>query len=355
MTTAPKEADKYHWRFWLLMVIGFCLVIWALSSVLGPFVLGLAIAYFLNPSVSGLAKWKLPRWAAAFTVLLIFIAVVSTAFIFLTPLVREQIVDLTTALPGYVERLQSELWPRIKDILEHVPGVDLERMQSSFAEYTGDAVNFAGKLVGGVVTSSMAILDILALLILTPVISFYLLRDWPEMTAKVESYLPVRYAPTIRAELKNIDNMIAGFVRGQAMVSICLALFYSIGLSLVGLKYGMVIGLVAGLLSFIPIVGTISGITASLIMAFIQYDTMGPILAVAGVFVAAQLVDGNFLTPKLVGDRVGLHPVWIMFAVIAGGKLLGFIGVILGVPIVGTIAILLRLALRQYKRSRYFS
>ncbi len=346
---------NYQVRFWLLTILGFCGLVWLLSGMLTPFVLALAIAYFLNPVVSGLGKIGMPRWLGALIVLLTFITLMTTATILLAPLIRAQIVELINSLPTYIDTLQKELWPRIKDVLDHIAGVDTTKLQDTFSQYTNDVVNFVGRLLGTVVTSSMALLDILALIVLTPVVAFYLMRDWPAMLAKVNSYLPVRHAPAIRQELNNIDTMIAGFIRGQAMVSLALATYYSIALSLAGLKYGMVIGLISGFLSFIPIVGTLTGIIASLVMAFIQYDHAGPILVVAGIFAVAQILDGYFLTPKLVGDRVGLHPVWIIFAVLAGGKLLGALGVIIAVPFAGIIAILIRLGLRQYHRSKYFS
>ena len=354
MKNEPAETG-YHLRFWLLAIAGFCGVLWVLSGVLTPFVLALAIAYFLNPVVSWICKFGAPRSLGALIVLFTFIAIVTTATLLLAPLVQAQIVELISSLPTYVEKLQSELWPRIKDVLEHVPAVDMAKLQDNFSQHTNDVMKFFGRVLSQVVSGSMAIFDILALLLLTPVVAFYLMRDWPKMLAKVDSYLPVRHAPTIRRELQNIDQMIAGFIRGQALVSLALATFYSIGLSLAGLKYGMVIGLCSGILNFIPIVGTLIGIITSLTMAFIQFDTLGQIAMIAVVFAAAQVLDGYFLTPKLVGDRVGLHPVWIIFAVLAGGKLLGLLGVVIAVPFAGTIAILIRLGLRQYRRSKYFS
>ena len=353
--TYEQPQTEYHLRFWLLAILGFCGVLWLLSGILTPFVLGMAIAYFLNPIVSAMCKIGAPRWLGSLIVLMIFIALVTTATILLFPLVQAQVVELVSSLPSYVEKLHQELWPRIKDVLEHVPAVDMTKLQDSFSQYTNDIVNFIGKVLGQVVTGSMALFDILALLVLTPVVAFYLMRDWPEMLAKVNSYLPVRHAPAIRRELHNIDMMIAGFIRGQAMVSLSLATYYSLALSLAGLKYGMVIGLISGFLSFIPIVGTLTGIITSLAMAFIQFDNFGQIAIVAAIFAGAQVLDGYFLTPKLVGDRVGLHPVWIIFSVLAGGKLLGLLGVIIAVPFAGTIAILIRLGLRQYRRSKYFS
>lgn len=352
---AYEQQTDYQLRFWLLAILGFCGVLWLLSGVLTPFILGLAIAYFLNPVVSAMCKIGAPRWLGALVVLLAFISIVTITTLLVSPLVQSQVVELVGSLPAYVEKIEQDLWPRIKDILEHVPATDVTKLQDTFSKYTNDIVSFIGKFLGQVVSGSMALLDILALILLTPVIAFYLMRDWQVMLAKVNSYLPVRHAPVIHRELKNIDNMIAGFIRGQALVSVFFAIFYSIALSLAGLKYGIVIGLISGFLSFIPIVGTLMGIIASMTMAFIQFDTFGQIAVIAGIFAVAQIIDGYYLSPKLVGDRVGLHPVWIIFAVLAGSKLFGLVGVIIAVPLAGTIAILLRLGLRQYRRSKYYS
>ncbi|MBY0429153.1 MAG: AI-2E family transporter, partial [Alphaproteobacteria bacterium] len=291
MSNEQTETD-YQLRFWLLAIIGFCAVLWLLSGILTPFVLAMAVAYFLNPVVSAMCRIGAPRWLGSLIVLIIFISIVTTATILLSPLVQAQVVELVNSLPSYVEKLQSELWPRIKNVLEHVPAVDMTKLQDSFSQYTNDIVKFIGKVLGQLVTGGMALFDILALLVLTPVVAFYLMRDWPKMLAKVDSYLPVHHAPVIRRELHNIDKMIAGFIRGQAMVSLSLATYYSIALSLAGLKYGMVIGLISGFLSFIPIVGSLTGIITSLTMAFIQFDTFGQIAMVAAVFAGAQVLDG---------------------------------------------------------------
>lgn len=355
MTPASPNEDHLHVRFWLITLAIFSLVLWLLSGALLPFLLGLVIAYFLDPVVRSMHKAGLPRWLCAFIVLLFFLALISGTALLVAPLIRAQIIDLVTALPAYIKALQEQLWPAIATGLAHIPNVNVDKLQSVLSQYSGDAMNFAGRVLRNLLSGGLALIDLLALFILTPIIAFYLLRDFPKIVENVDNLLPKRHAATIRAELGKMDHMVAGFIRGQATVSLCLAAFYSTALSIVGLKYGMVIGLATGFLSFIPIVGTITGLITSLIMAFIQFDHAGSIAAVAGVFVLAQMLDGYFLTPNLVGDSVGLHPVWIMFAVLTGAKLFGFVGVLLGVPVVGALAILVRFAVRQYRASRYYS
>lgn len=356
MTTirTPHNPD-HEWRFWLAIAVALGLALWLLSPVITPFLLAMMIAYFLDPAVRRMSGLGVPRGLSAALALFIFIAVVTAAIIVIGPIVREQATDLVKALPGYIETLQNNVWPRFSATLaKYIPALDPSMLKANLTQYSGDAVNLAGLVVGRVLVGGWALLNVIGLFILTPVITFYLLRDWPVIVSRVDSVLPQRYAPSIRQEMHAIDNMIAGFIRGQATVSLVLAAFYSTGLYLVGLKYGMLVGLITGLLSFIPVVGTILGAVLSLTLAFIQFDTAASVLKVVGVFVAAQVLDGYLLTPYLVGTKVGLHPVAIIFAVIAGGALFGFLGVILAVPVAGTIAILLRSAVRRYRNSPYY-
>ncbi len=349
----PREA-RVQFRFWLITFVVVCVLAWLLSGVLLPFVLGMAIAYFLDPLVSRMSRLNWPRWLSAFVVLFTFLAVIAGASILLYPVVREQLSELMDALPGYGDKLQSYVWPRITGVLQGL-GMNAAKLQASFTQYSAEALGIAGKMVSSVVLTGLALLDIIMVLVLTPVVAFYLMRDWPHMVRHIDDLLPLKHAVAIRRELGNIDRMISGFLRGQAMVSLSLAVYYSIALSLAGLPYGIIIGLATGLLSFIPIVGTLSGIITSFAIGAVQFDSPGQFLGLAAVFGGAQVLEGYFLTPKLVGGSVGLHPVWIMFAVLAGGKLFGIVGIILGVPLLGTVAILLRLLLEQYRNSSLYN
>ncbi|MBI3418947.1 MAG: AI-2E family transporter [Proteobacteria bacterium] len=354
MTHPAPTSPVPEWRFWLILAFVLAGLLWLLGDVVTPFFLATLIAYLLDPVVRKLNGWGVPRGLCAAIAILLFIALVTTLVLFIGPIVRTQATDLVRTLPAYIDTLQNDLWPRVSSFLQQIPAFSGVKLQAHLTQYTGDAVNLAGILLGRVVTGSGALLHVLMYFILTPVITFYLLRDWPIMVTHFETLLPARHAPAIRQELQTIDQMIAGFVRGQATVSLCLAAFYAATLYLTGLKYGMIIGLATGFLSFIPIVGTVTGAIVSLTLAAIQFHQASHIALVGAVFVAAQVLDGYFLTPNLVGTRVGLHPVWIIFAVIAGGTLFGFFGIIFAVPVAGTLAILLRVALREYRASRYY-
>lgn len=211
-----------------------------------------------------------------------------------------------------------------------------------------------GWFVENIVTQGIAVFDILTLLIITPVVAFYLLRDWPKVTRSVDTLVPRKQHGLFRRALKDIDATLSGFLRGQALVCLCLGLIYSIGLSLVGLEYGATIGIIAGVLSFIPYVGSTFGLVVSMVLAFIQFDDGLSIGLTLAVFLFGQALEGYVLTPKLVGDRVGLHPVWILFALFAGGSLLGFVGILIAVPVAAVIGVLIRLGLSHYKESSLY-
>jgi predicted PurR-regulated permease PerM len=218
-------------------------------------------------------------------------------------------------------------------------------------DFASRAVNWALQALGGVISGGLALVNILSLLFITPVVTFYLLRDWDRVLAHIDALLPREHAETIREQARLVNDTLAGFVRGQATVCFLLGTFYAVALSLAGLNFGLVIGLVSGILSFIPYVGTIFGFVAASGLALAQFDEWYRIAIVIGIFLFGQFVEGNFLTPKLVGDRVRLHPVWVIFALLAGGTLFGFAGVLLAVPVAAVIGVLTRFAVSRYTAS----
>jgi predicted PurR-regulated permease PerM len=343
-----------HLRFWLIASALFAVLVWLLSPMLLPFVAAFAIAYFLNPVVNRLVHLNMPRWLGTTVVLLGFILVVVLAFLLLAPIIQGQLTALIDAMPGYAQKIQTDVKPWVEKLLARLSPEDLERLRTAAGQYAGDAVSWVGTVMKNVLSGGMALFDILTLLIITPIVAFYLLRDWPLVTRVIDEALPRTQYATIRDELNQIDGTLAGFVRGQGLVCIILGAFYAIGLSIAGLNFGAAIGITAGVLSFIPYVGTTFGWITSLILASMQFDSWEPIVTVLGVFVIGQILEGYYLTPKLVGDRVGLHPVWILFAIFAGGSLLGFLGVLIAVPVAAIIGVLVRFGLKQYKHSKYY-
>ncbi|HEU0118257.1 MAG TPA: AI-2E family transporter [Alphaproteobacteria bacterium] len=339
-------------RFWSIAFILFFALLWLLKPVLLPFLIGMVIAYFLNPVVNYLTHKNLPRWAGSLGVLLGFGLIVGGILTLIMPLLETQVGALINAIPGYVEKFRGHYVPWMESWLSRFAPEDVDKLRDAATQSVGQTAGWIGNVAKHVVSGGIAIIDILALFIITPVVAFYMLRDWPKITESIDSLFPRRYYDVIHAQLDEIDQTLSGFIRGQALVCVALGAWYSIGLTLVGLQYGAAIGICAGVLTFIPYVGTSMGWITSLLVALSQYnDDWTHIGMVVGVFLVGHVLESYVLTPRLVGHRVGLHPVWILFALIAGAKLMGFTGVLIAVPVAAVLGVLTRFAIRQYKAS----
>jgi len=353
--SAPDRGAR--WRFWLAAAVVFLLLLWLLNDILLPFVVGMAVAYFLDPVVSRLQRLGLSRTLAttAVTIFAVLLAV-GLAMAILPPLFGE-VQSLISSTPQYIVQAATRLQPLIEPLRQRLgmPSLSLQDLQADVTQWAGQALTIAGSLASGLAQKGFALINLLALVFLTPVVTFYLLRDWEKVVAAIDRALPLDHAETIRQLARQCNAAIAGYVRGQALVCIALGSIYAIGLMLVGLQFGLIIGLIAGAISFIPFVGTFVGAVLSLGMALAQFppDWMG-VAKVGLVFLFGQTMEGNVLSPKLVGDRVGLHPVWIMFALLAGGSLFGFVGVLLAVPTAAVIGVLVRFLLLRYRQSALY-
>lgn len=334
--------------FWAMLLAAVLVALYVLRDVLVPFVAGMAVAYLLDPVVDRLERIGVGRGLATFAVLLGFFAIASGLVLLLIPLLQTQVEKLASVLPGYMEMARNRLGPLLEHLYE---GLDRQEALKRLTGMTGDLAGWIGSLVSRLISGGFAIANILSLLLITPIVSFYLLRDWDRMVATVDSWLPRQQADTVRTQIGEVDRTLSAFVRGQGMVCLILGAFYAIGLTVAGLDFGLVIGLFSGLISFVPFVGAILGGLLSVGLALAQFDSWQPILAVAAVFAAGQVIEGNFLTPNLVGDAVGLHPVWVIFGLLAGGTLFGFVGVLLAVPTAAVIGVMVRFALAQYLAS----
>jgi len=343
-----------HFRFWSIGLLVTGVLLWLLSDMLFPFVAGMAIAYLLDPLADKLEVRKAPRWLATTLVLLTFFLIFMAVLVLIAPVVQAQIVGLIAALPGYADAIEQAMTPIFEAMRARIAEGEFDQLRNSVGQYVGSAVGWIGSLIGGIWRGGMAILDLISLMVITPVVAFYLLRDWDRLTAKVDALLPRPYAGTIRGLIKEVDGSLASFIRGQGMVCAILGLFYAIGLTVVGLNFGLLVGLGAGLVSFIPYVGSVSGFVVATGIAIFQFDDWTMWAVVAGVFMVGQAVEGNFLTPKLVGESVGLHPVWVLFALLAGGSLFGFTGLMLAVPVAAVMGVMVRFFIGRYLGSRYF-
>ena len=343
-----------HLRFWLIGLAVFLAALFLLRGVLLPFVAGMAIAYLLDPICDRLEGWGLSRTLATAVLTAAFLILALAAFLLLVPVLAGQAVSLLERMPDYLETLRALLARLLAIVEARVDPVLLERIEDAFAGSVEGMVTWATKLLGQVISGGVALVNLISLLVITPVVAFYLLRDWDRIVSQIDSWLPRQHAETIREQARAVDGTLAGFLRGQGTVCLILAVYYSLGLSLAGLDFGLVIGLVAGLLSFVPYVGAIVGLLLSVGLALVQFDAWLPISIVAAVFIFGQLVEGYFLTPKLVGESVGLHPVWIIFALLAGGTLFGFVGLLLAIPAAAVVGVGVRFALDRYLASAYF-
>ncbi len=339
--------------FWLATLAVAVLFLFVLRDILLPFVAGFAVAYLLDPLADRLQRIGLSRLAATLLILVLFVVSFILGLVLLLPFVVHQLAAFVDKLPETVTRLQKLLAEQGGPIVERLGGADaLSDMQRSIGNLVGQAATWFGAFLTGLWSGGQAILSVLALLVVTPVVAFYLLVDWDHMVATVDGWVPVRQRENIRALARDIDAAIAGFVRGQTTVCLALGTFYAIGLTLIGLNFGALIGIAAGLLSFIPYVGSLTGLILSVGVAMVQFwPDYKWVLATLGVFVFGQFVEGNILSPKLVGASVGLHPVWLMFALLAFGTLFGFVGLLLAVPLAAAVGVVARHGLRRYLES----
>jgi len=342
-------------RFWLIGLAGFILILWLLREILLPFVAGMAVAYLLDPLVDRVEDTRAPRWLATTIVLATFAIAVLLSVGLIFPLLQAQILQMVHSLPGWIAWAKAEVLPMLEELVRRLSPEDVERLRTAAGDYAGTVMGWTAGLLKGVLTGGVALVDVISVILITPIVAFYLLRDWDRLVTAIDGWLPRQHAETVREQVREVDRTLAGFVRGQASVCMALGIFYALALSFAGLNFGLVVGLIAGLLSFIPYVGSLVGFGASVGIAVFQFDEPWRIGLVAGIFIFGQAIEGNVLTPRLVGGRVGLHPVWIIFALMAAGSLFGFVGVLLAVPVAAVIGVLVRFALRQYLSSPIYT
>ncbi len=338
--------------FWVGAGMAFAIALYILSDILLPFVAGLAIAYFLDPVADRLEKTGLPRLAAVSLIVLLFAIVVVGFILLAVPVLARQIVSFAGSLPGYVDGLASLARENGPEWLKKLLDASSAGETVSASGVAAKGAEWAGSLLTKVWSGGKAFVSLLSLLLVTPIVTFYMLNDWDRMVAMVDGWLPRRQAPTIRRLAGEIDKVMSGFVRGQVTVCLLLGIYYAVGLSLAGLNQGALIGLTAGALSFIPYVGMIVGLILSGGVAIVQFwPDYVQILIVLAIFAGGQFLEGNVLAPKLVGGKIGLHPVWLMFSLFAFGSLFGFVGLLIAVPSAAAIGVLTRFALGSYLAS----
>jgi predicted PurR-regulated permease PerM len=341
-------------RWWGVALLAALLFLWAFSSAVTPFIAGMAIAYFLDPLADRLEARGASRLLSVVIITGLALAAAVGAVMVLVPLVLNQIESIIRAAPDYLVAAQAFV-ERVGARYAPEAFADGGVLDTAFADVQSQAQAWSQRILASAYSSGLAVIDFIALAVITPVVAFYMLLDWDRMVSEIDHWLPRRHAPAIRRIAAEVDGVLAGFVRGQLTVCLVLGAFYATALLAIGLNFGLLVGLFAGLVSFIPFVGSLLGGALSIGIAVFQFwDQPALIAAVAGVFLFGQLVEGNYLTPKLVGDSVGLHPVWLMFALSAFGSALGFTGLLIAVPAAAVIGVLIRFGLDLYKQGRLY-
>ncbi len=342
--------------FWLAALAVFAGLLWLLSPILLPFVLGMAIAYVLDPIANALAKRGMSRLIAALVILAGFVLAIALLVLMIAPLLAKQFSGFIENAPGYALRLEALVSDPSHPWIKRIVGDNLVGTDRS----VGDLMNQAMGYLSGVLTSlwarGQALIAIFSLVIITPVVAFHLICDWDSMIGSLDHVIPRQQLDTVRGLGREIDSTISAYVRGQSGLCLILGSYYAVGLTFAGLSFGLLIGVVSGLISFIPYVGSLTALVLSLAVAVAQFfPDWTSIVIVAGVVLFGQFLEGNVLAQKLVGRSVGLHPVWLMFALFAFGYLFGFVGLLLAVPLAAASGVLIRFAIRRYLASPFYT
>lgn len=340
---------------WVSFFVVLTLLLWLFRGILLPFVVGAALAYLLNPIVNLLQRWKFSRGWATAVVLLVGLTVIVSLFVMLVPLVVQQVIGLVQRLPGYVSDLQTLVTRWSPEINQWLGPERAAQFEASISDLAKQALGFLTTLPAELVNIGYTGASVIGFTLLTPVVAFYLLLDWEGMVRGLQGLLPQDYKHEINSILKDIDRSMAGVIRGQGGVLLIDAVYYSTALSLLGLNFGLAVGLIGGLLSFIPFVGFAVGFSLSLGIAIVQFwPNWWMVVAVCAIFMIWQFIEGNILYPKLVGSSININPVWLMFALLAFGALFGFVGLLLAVPLAAIVAVLIRYGVRKYKGSSLY-
>lgn len=340
---------------WLAIFVVIGVLIYLLAPILMPFISAAILAYIADPLVDKL-EVKMPRTLAVSIVFLSLSLLALLLVLIILPLVERQIVVLAEKLPLYIDRAQNYVFPILKERLGiDVSHLDMNMLKQSLNDYWKTAGGIAANIISSVSRSGLILVGWVANFLLMLVVTFYLLRDWDILVAKIHALLPRRKEQTIVTIVKESDEVLGAFFRGQMLVMIVLSAVYTIGLMLVGIDTALLIGGISGMVSFVPYLGFIVGIVIASVAALMQFQEIMPVIYVGVVFLVGQLLEGMLLTPLLVGDKIGLHPVAVIFAVLAGGQLFGFVGILLALPVAAVIAVVLRHMHEQYKQSGLYA
>jgi len=341
LSTADRRTN------WLIATALAGWLLYLLAPVLTPFVASALLAYIGDPLADRLQRYRLPRSLAVIAVFVLTFLVLALLVLLVGPLIRAQVAALLAALPDIVLRVEQDWLPNIMHIIGVEPGDDVG-ISAFLAQYSDMAGSWGAKVLVSVSRSGGALAAAVLSLFLVPIITFYLLRDWDKIMAHIGALIPSRQRATVIKLARDTDEVLGAFLRGQVLVMLALACIYSLGLSLTGLRYAIAIGVVSGLVSFVPYLGFVFGVALATLTVALEPNPLWLMAGVVATFTIGQLLEGSLLTPKLVGDRIGLHPVIVIFAVAAGGQLFGFFGILLALPAAAVLSVVIRFVYGRY-------
>ena len=355
----PPGGDMFQrqMKFWLVAFALIVLVLWLLSEILLPFIMGLAIAYLLTPFVDRIERSGANRLAASLLIISIVVLLFVLVVLLVAPVLGGQLASFIDNIPLYVSKLRALVTDPSRPWVQKLLGAGINfNTEKGISDLVTQGVGYLTSFLKSLWSGGRALVSLFSLMVVTPVVAFYLIYDWHRMIAAADSWIPVNQRDTVRALAHEVDAAIAGFVRGQSAVCLILGSFYAVSLTMSGLNFGLLIGLISGLITFVPYVGSMTGLVLALAVAVAQFwPDYYSILLVLGIFLVGQFLEGNVLSPKLVGESTGLHPVWVIFALLAFGYLFGFVGLMVAVPLAATIGVLARFALRRYLESSLYT
>lgn len=341
-------------KFYIFLTVLFLgWLLYLLAPILTPFLIGALLAYLVDPLVTQLMRLHLPRLLSVIIIFSLLFLIIVLLVLLLVPLIQTQIENLTDALPDMIAWIQNTVLPWLSSQFGiHEPNIG--SLKTTLVEHLTKPGDSAGKFFNTVLHSGFVLVESLVHLILIPVVTFYLLLDWKKVIKGVRNLIPRRIEPTVVKLIQECNSVLSAFFRGQLIVMLALGMLYSIGLTLLGLRIGLILGLIIGMISIVPYLGVIVGIIVASIAAYVQFNTLSSVLLIWLLFIVGHLLEHMYLTPKLVGNRIGLHPVAVIFSILAGGKLFGFFGILLALPAAAVIMVWLRYLIKHYHASHLY-
>lgn len=339
---------------WVGATFVFLSVLYLIQGILMPFLTGLLVAYAMNPAVKRFERWGISRTFATSIMVFSFFFLIGLFLFIAIPFIQTELLRLASRIPQYGDRILVTLQPYIDNASLYIKPEDANRLREFASSYFGDVITWGIKLLVKLLTSGLALANLLSLIVITPIVAFYFLRDWTKIIQAIDSWLPRPYEPTLRRLFTEMNNRIGGFAKGQSLVCLLVGTYYMIALTLAHLDFSVVVGMVIGVIAFIPYVGALVGFMLSMGIAFSQFSDWTSIGIIAGIFALGQVLEGHLFIPYFVGDRIGLHPVWVLFSLLVGGVLFGFIGILFALPVAAAMGVLVRHLLEVYLKSPYY-